>query len=81
MISSNKQRFVFIIRIWRELRDGEETPDEWRGVIESVHSGEQRYLKNLDEITTFVRPFLEQMGLRSEPSPVDKTLRDRSSEA
>ncbi len=63
---ANKNRQVFIVRIWCEPREIEGKLPEWRGEIENVHSGERRYLKNLAEITPFIKPFLEKMGVRVE---------------
>lgn len=54
---------VFIVRIWREPREIEGAAPEWRGVIEHVPDGKRHYLKNLAEITTFIAPYLKQMGV------------------
>jgi len=54
---------AFIVRIWIEQREVAGAPVPWRGSIEHVASGESRYVTNLDEITGFVRPFLEAMGV------------------
>lgn len=59
---------MFIVRIWREPREIEGAGPEWRGVIEHVGSGERRYLKDLGEITAFVAPRLEEMGVKLEPT-------------
>lgn len=64
MGSSEKNRQVFIIRIWREGRDIEGASPAWRGEIESTQTGERRYLKNLDDILAFIAPYLERMGVR-----------------
>ena len=50
---------VFIVRIWYEPRHTEQAPDEWRGVIEHVPSGERRYLKDLNHIIAFIIPYLK----------------------
>ncbi len=63
---AHKNRQVFIVRIWREPREIEGELPEWRGEIESIQTGEQRYLKSLDEIIIFIKPFLEKMGVRVE---------------
>jgi hypothetical protein len=54
---------VFIVRIWREPREIEGAAPEWRGVIEHVPDGKRRYLKNLAEVTDFIAPYLEQLGV------------------
>jgi hypothetical protein len=59
-------RWVFIIRIWREPREIEGALPEWRGVIESTHDNQRRYLKSLDEIIGFILPYLEKMGVKLE---------------
>jgi hypothetical protein len=57
-------RRVFIIRIWREPREIEGAQPEWRGVIESAYDDQRRYLKSLDEIITFILPYLDKMGVK-----------------
>lgn len=57
---------VFIIRIWREARSTPEANPEWRGVIENVAKGKRAYFRDLEEIIDFIRPELEEMGVREE---------------
>jgi hypothetical protein len=64
MIPSEQNTQVFIIRIWREPWEIEEAEPEWRGVIEHVPSGERRYMQNLNEISDFIRPYLEKIGVK-----------------
>jgi hypothetical protein len=64
MNSSEKNRQVFIVRIWREAREIEGRLPEWRGMIESVQSGERRYVRNLTDIIAFIAPYLHRMGVR-----------------
>jgi hypothetical protein len=52
---------VFIVRVWLERREIEGAKVKWRGVIEHVPSGERRYLKDLDDILVFIRPYLKGM--------------------
>ncbi len=54
---------VFIVRLWLEPREVEGATTEWRGVIEHVPSGEQRYFKDLHGMVDFARPYLEGMGV------------------
>jgi len=49
----------FIIKIWLEDDDR----DKWRGHITHVPSGVRRYLEDVSEITNFIMPYLEQMGV------------------
>lgn len=53
---------AFIVRVWLEQREVEAAPVEWRGSIEHVGSGRIKYLTDLNELTPFIRPFLEAMG-------------------
>jgi hypothetical protein len=52
----------FIVKIWLEETVEEDGRATWRGHITHVLSGKRRYLKELDEITAFIRPYLEQAG-------------------
>ena len=52
-----------IVRVWLEYREIEGAPAAWRGSIEHVASGKVKYLTALDEITRFIRPFLEAKGV------------------
>jgi hypothetical protein len=55
---------VFVVRIWSEPREIEGAAPIWRGVIEHIPSGERRYVQNLDDMTDFMVPFLEKMGMK-----------------
>jgi hypothetical protein len=52
---------VFIVRIWRELRDTPGAPPEWRGRIEHLQSHRQAYFNELEEVLRFITPYLEKM--------------------
>ena len=54
----------FIIKIWLEETGDEAGEAVWRGRITHVPSGEKRYLKGLSEISTFILPYLESMGVK-----------------
>lgn len=56
----------FIIRIWVEETAEEADRATWRGHITHVPSGERRYLKDLGDITAFIAPYLEGMGVKLE---------------
>ncbi len=49
----------FIIKIWREEMSLGAGRAAWRGP-----GGERRYLKNLDDISTFITPYIEEMGVK-----------------
>jgi hypothetical protein len=53
----------FIVKIWLEETAEEAGKATWRGHITHVFDGERRYLKKLDEITAFIAPYLERMGV------------------
>jgi hypothetical protein len=53
----------FVIRIWLEENARGACGARWRGHITHVPSGERLYLKDLDDIATFVMPYLEAMDV------------------
>jgi hypothetical protein len=78
MNSPEKDRQVFIVRIWREAREIEGKLPEWRGMIEAAQSGERRYLKNLGDIAAFIAPYLGRMGVKLDKNGwVQRWLRRR----
>ncbi len=54
----------FIIKIWLEEVADEADQAVWRGHITHVPSGERRYVKTLEDIATFIVPYLEAMGVK-----------------
>ena len=54
----------FVIRIWLEETGEEGSQATWRGHITHIPGGERRYLKELNDITVFIRPYLEMMGVK-----------------
>jgi hypothetical protein len=54
----------FIVKVWLEETAEEAGRAVWRGHITHVPSGERRYLKALDDITAFIAPYLEKMGVK-----------------
>ncbi len=56
--------YPFIVKIWLEETPAETGRAIWRGYITFVPSGEKRYLNDLDDITAFIMPYLERMGVR-----------------
>ena len=54
----------FIIKLWVEKASGKARARAvWRGYITHVPSGERRYLKDLNEITAFITPYYEALGV------------------
>jgi hypothetical protein len=45
---------AFILRVWREPREIPGAPPLWRGSVELVGSGAQRYLNGLEDLTEFI---------------------------
>jgi hypothetical protein len=43
----------FIVKLWLEER-------VWHGQITHVPSGERRYLKDLRDIVTFIKPYIDE---------------------
>ncbi len=59
-MSNNMQEedeHAFILRIWYEPREIEGARPQWRGRIQHVITGQQRYLKDLQEIVDFLEPY------------------------
>jgi len=54
----------FIVKVWLEEEATKNSDSVWHGHITHVPSGEKRYLKNLDQISLFIQPYLEAMGIR-----------------
>ena len=54
----------FVVKIWLEEMDEETNQAVWRGHITHVVSGRRQYFTDLDEISAFIRPYLEEMGVR-----------------
>jgi hypothetical protein len=54
---------ILILRLWREERASRDAPVIWRGAIEIVGSGEQYYVKNMDEIMMLIEQQLASIGI------------------
>jgi hypothetical protein len=54
----------FVVRIWLEESAEAGHHATWRGHITHVPSGERRYLRSLDDMASFVAPYLESMGIK-----------------
>lgn len=54
----------FIIKVWLEESATHGKGAGWHGHITHVPGGERRYLKDLNEITAFIKPFLDQTGVK-----------------
>ena len=54
----------FVVRIWLEESAEEARRATWRGHITHVPSGVRRYVHSLADITAFIGPYLEGMGVQ-----------------
>jgi len=61
----NLQPQSFIIKIWCESDSDEGEKIVWRGHITHVPSGERNHISSLEEIASFVNPFIKEMGCSS----------------
>ena len=66
MMNSEFHTQSFIIKIWLEETAKEAGTAIWRGHITHVPSGKRHYIQSLGEITAFIVPYLEGMGVRFE---------------
>lgn len=55
----------FIIKVWLEETVEEAGQAVWRGHITHVPSGDRRYLQALDDVSRFIVPYLEAMGVKT----------------
>lgn len=50
----------FIVKLWLEEDVSRKGMDGWHGQITHVPSGERRYLKDLQDIVTFIKPYIDE---------------------
>lgn len=55
MSPAEADEHAFIVRVWREPRELPGARPLWRGSVEHVTSGVQRYLNALEELSEFVQ--------------------------
>jgi hypothetical protein len=60
--------YSFIVKVWLEEGDHEAKTVTWHGYITHVPSGERRYLRDLDSILSFIRPYLADGGADVRPA-------------
>jgi hypothetical protein len=56
----------FIIKIWLEEEVDESGRFLWRGHITHVPGGERQYIQDLNAISPFIQPYLEQLEAKSD---------------
>jgi len=64
MVHYDTSTHSFIVRIWLEESAEEAVRATWRGYVTHVPSGKELYFEDLDDITAFIAPYLERMGVR-----------------
>ena len=52
----------FIVKLWLEEAGDQSESARWHGYITHVPSGERRYLQELCDIVTFVKPYVAEIG-------------------
>lgn len=49
----------FIVKVWLEEAGDETKTASWHGYITHVPSGERRYLRDLGDILSFIKPYFK----------------------
>lgn len=65
MKSIDEETQVFIVRLWRELREIDGARPLLRGTVEHVPSGQRLYIKEVDEVKQFILPYLDRLGVET----------------
>jgi len=55
---------AFVVRIWIERQQLENSKSVWRGVIERVESGDRVYFDRLDKISAYFANYLDEIGIQ-----------------
>lgn len=55
---------VFVVKIWLEESSYEIDHTSWRGHITYLLDGKRKYFQDLEEVTDFILPYLELMGIK-----------------
>lgn len=63
LVSQNRSH-SFIVKIWLEEVVTRTRAGKWRGRITHVPDGQNQYLKNLNDVVSFISPYLRTMGVR-----------------
>ncbi len=63
-VSIESNTHSFVVRIWLEDPPDEYQEGHWRGHITHVHSGERRYLDDLNDILAYIAPYLKTWGVK-----------------
>jgi hypothetical protein len=63
-MEQESQRQSFVVSIWLEETVSEAGVATWRGQITHVPSGTQSYIKRLSDLSVFIAPYLQEMGVQ-----------------
>ncbi len=53
---------IFVVRFWKESRGNSSQTKALRGVVEHVHTGEKRYVVQLDQVSDFINRYIDDEG-------------------
>ena len=53
----------FIVKVWSEDTATPSSKVTWRGYVTHVFSGKRGYVRDLDDITDFIVPYLQALGV------------------
>jgi len=65
MKSTDEETLVFIVRLWRELREIEGARPVLRGTVEHVASGERRSVSDLGDIPGLLQSYIDAKDMDS----------------
>jgi hypothetical protein len=52
----------FIVKLWLEEAGEDAGVARWHGYVTHVPSGERRYLQELRDVLSFIRPYVAEIG-------------------
>lgn len=64
MVSIEYGTHSFVIKIWIEEVPKGGHKGQWRGYITHVNSQDRYYLAGLEDILSYIAPYLKQMGFK-----------------
>ena len=66
MDSFERNTHSFIVKVWLEEPAEDSGQALWRGHITHVLKDRRQYIQSLDDITMFIKPYLEAMGVKTD---------------
>lgn len=78
--SSESLSHSFVVKVWIEETAAEAGMTMWRGHITHVGTRTRRYIQELDEVSMFIAPYLQALGVetKNETAPSRKTQEEES---